>query len=286
LNSPHVAGLAIDRNAPSTIYAANAFGLSRSTDGGASWVSINSGFTALSVTAVVVDPGNSSTIYAGTTDGVFKTTNGAGSWAAVSTGLSTRSVSVLVIDPVTPTTLYLGTPGGVFKTVNGGGVWTAVNDGLTELRVLALAIDPAAPANVYAGTQGSGGFKIAFSACSPGATALCLNDGRFRVQVAWVASNIPASGSGQAVPVTGDTGAFWFFSSNNLELIIKVVDGRAFNGYYWVFYGALSNVEYTITVTDTVTGSVKTYSNPQGTLASVADTAAFFAGASATEAPR
>ena len=127
---------------------------------------------------------------------------------------------MLVIDPATPATLYAGTPGGVFKTVNGGGVWTAINDGLTELRVLALAINPAAPANVFAGTQGKGGFKITFSACSPGATALCLNDGRFSVRVAWRAVAIGTSGSGQAVPVTGDTGAFWFYSSNNLELII------------------------------------------------------------------
>ena len=87
--------------------------------------------------------------------------------------------------------------------------------------------------------------------------------------------------AGTAVALTGDTGYFWFFSSNNIELVIKVVDGRGFNGKFWVFYGALSNVEYTITVTDTTTGTVKTYSNPSGTLASVADTAAFDGGRSA-----
>jgi hypothetical protein len=38
---------------------------------------------------------------------------------------------------------------------------------------------------------------------------------------------------------------------------------------------ALSDVEYTITVTDMTTGATKTYSNPQGRLASVADTSAF-----------
>jgi hypothetical protein len=47
------------------------------------------------------------------------------------------------------------------------------------------------------------------------------------------------------------------------------------NGHYWVFYGALSNVEYTLTVTDTMTGKVKTYKNPLGRFASAADTAAF-----------
>ncbi len=53
------------------------------------------------------------------------------------------------------------------------------------------------------------------------------------------------------------------------------MDGRAFNNKFWVFYGALSNVEYTITVTDTTTGVVKTYFNRSGDLASVADVNAF-----------
>ena len=39
--------------------------------------------------------------------------------------------------------------------------------------------------------------------------------------------------------------------------------------------GALSNVEYTIRVTDTLTGQTNTYTNPSGRFASVADTGAF-----------
>ena len=58
-------------------------------------------------------------------------------------------------------------------------------------------------------------------------------------------------GKGQAVPLTGDTGLFWFFGNSNLELIVKVLDGRPVNGHFWVFYGGLSDVEYRITVTDT-----------------------------------
>jgi hypothetical protein len=57
--------------------------------------------------------------------------------------------------------------------------------------------------------------------------------------------------------------------------MIKVLDGRAINGRFWVFYGALSDVDYTLTVTDTQTGQQKTYHNPRGTLASRADTQAF-----------
>jgi hypothetical protein len=84
-----------------------------------------------------------------------------------------------------------------------------------------------------------------------------------------------SNASATAVPLTNDTGYFWFFSPNNVELVVKVVDGRAFNGSYWVFYGALSDVEYTVTVTDTETGAVKRYTNPPGNLSSVGDTAAF-----------
>jgi hypothetical protein len=116
------------------------------------------------------------------------------------------------------------------------------------------------------------------SGCTADASTLCLSSGRFKVKVAWQALHLGTSGTGQAVPLTSDTGYFWFFGSSNVELIIKVVDGTPVNGKFWVFYGALSNVQYTITVTDTETGLSKTYFNPQDTLASMADTAAFSPG--------
>ncbi|HSE63978.1 MAG TPA: BACON domain-containing protein [Thermoanaerobaculia bacterium] len=119
--------------------------------------------------------------------------------------------------------------------------------------------------------------------CTPSNTALCANNGRFEVQVVFSAPNLGITNQpAQAVPMTSDTGHFWFFSPNNVELVVKVVDGRAFNGFFWVFYGALSDVAYTVTVTDTATGVIKSYSNPAGTLASVADTAAFSGGPSCT----
>jgi uncharacterized protein YfaP (DUF2135 family) len=123
----------------------------------------------------------------------------------------------------------------------------------------------------------------ASTACAAGPATLCLNNSRFKVQVAWRVPSQGTSGAGNAVGLTADTGYFWFFSAGNIELVVKVVDGRSFNGKFWVFYGALTNVEYTITVTDTATGVVKTYFNPFGQLASVADTAAFAGGTNATE---
>jgi hypothetical protein len=112
------------------------------------------------------------------------------------------------------------------------------------------------------------------TSCTENASTICLNNGRFALSVAWQ-TNDGKSGSGTGVKMTNDTGYFWFFGSTNVELVIKVLDGRAVNGKFWVFYGALSNVGYTLTVRDTQTGQVKTYVNPLNNLASVADTSAF-----------
>ncbi|HVR97182.1 MAG TPA: hypothetical protein VMW27_11245 [Thermoanaerobaculia bacterium] len=121
-----------------------------------------------------------------------------------------------------------------------------------------------------------------FSDCT-GGESLCLRDGRFQVRAAW---SLPdgQTGRGQAVALTRESGYFWFFGANNVELAVKILDGRVENGHFWVFYGALSDVGYTITVTDTVTGAVKTYVNPHSTLASRSDITAFPAAPAAASA--
>lgn len=116
--------------------------------------------------------------------------------------------------------------------------------------------------------------KLETRPCVASSSVLCLNAGRFRVEASWrdFAGN---TGTGHAVSLTSDTGYFWFFTASNVELVVKALDGRAVNQRFWIFYGALSNVEYTLTVTDTATGAVKTYSNPSGQFGSVGDTSAF-----------
>ncbi|HBL32043.1 MAG TPA: hypothetical protein DD490_34910, partial [Acidobacteria bacterium] len=107
--------------------------------------------------------------------------------------------------------------------------------------------------------------------CQAGPTTLCLHGNRFRLEANWKDFQ-GNTGTAKPVPLTTDTGSFWFFNAANVELVVKVLDGRALNGKWWVFYGALSNVEYTLTVTDTVTGAQKTYRNPSGKFGSVGDT--------------
>ena len=110
--------------------------------------------------------------------------------------------------------------------------------------------------------------------CLPTATRACLQGGRFAVEIEWEDpfGNRGTAGRGD---LTADTAYFWFFREGNPEIVIKVLDGRPVNGRFWVFYGSLTNVAFTLTVTDTETGQASAYHNPLGNFASVGDTTAF-----------
>ncbi len=143
-------------------------------------------------------------------------------------------------------------PGGF--AVFGDRLFFSADDGVTGRELWSLPLAAPAP-------------------CQPAADHLCLNGGRYRIDAQWTANG--TTGSGTAVPLSADTGYFWFFGPANVETVIKVLDGTSLNHHVWVFYGALSNVEYTLTVTDTQTGLARRYFNPQGQFASVGDTAGF-----------
>ncbi len=97
--------------------------------------------------------------------------------------------------------------------------------------------------------------------CVPGPTTLCLNGGRFKVEGTFNTGT--QAGQAQVVKLTDETGYFWFFSDTNVEMVIKVLNGCTLNQSFWVFAGGLTNVQTTLTVTDSNTGTVRTYSNPQ-----------------------
>lgn len=57
---------------------------------------------------------------------------------------------------------------------------------------------------------------------------------------------------------------FWFFSPDNREISLKVLNGCAQNGFYWFFAAGLTNVAVDIDVHDSVTGTDRHYTNAQG----------------------
>jgi hypothetical protein len=94
--------------------------------------------------------------------------------------------------------------------------------------------------------------------CIADSHALCLHGGRFRVQTQWRSDT--NSGPASAVPIAAnDSGLLWFFAPDNWELLVKVLNGCTLTSAYWVFLAATTDVEYTLTVTDTQTGKVGVY---------------------------
>ena len=102
--------------------------------------------------------------------------------------------------------------------------------------------------------------------CTPAATTLCVEDGRFQVEAFWQAPD-GAKGMGQAVPLSAATGYFWFFSPENVEAVVKVLNACDLASFenYWVFAAGLTDVEVLLRITDTVSGEVQEYANPQHT---------------------
>ena len=113
-------------------------------------------------------------------------------------------------------------------------------------------------------------------------TTLCLQRGRYEVSLAW--STPPAGeeevgmeGPGRVLRQrTGDSGLFYFFSPDNWEMLVKVLDGCSFNGHHWVYAAAATDLGLDLVVRDTVTGSVRNYVKEPGKPAgAIADAGAF-----------
>ncbi|MDQ1347660.1 MAG: hypothetical protein QG573_1033 [Acidobacteriota bacterium] len=111
------------------------------------------------------------------------------------------------------------------------------------------------PASNFSGIDAEfGSFQ---DGCEPSATALCLTGNRFRA-TATFHDHLGHDGVGQAVALTPESGTFWFFTSANVELILKVVDACGHPDFqdFWVYASGLTDVAVTLTVVDTWTGEI------------------------------
>ena len=153
-----------------------------------------------------------------------------------------------------------------FATCAGSGLGTSPS-GQTEIQELPTLT------GIFSQTETT---EKATGICEPSETALCLNGEQYLVEIEWADfDGNTGVGHVDALQST-DSGLFWFFNENNLEMLVKVLDGCGFNGRQWVFAAATTNVEYTLRVTEVSTGEVNEYFNPLGNAAAaVTDTAAF-----------
>ena len=181
-------------------------------------------------------------------------------------------------DTLTITHTWSG-PGVLFFDAGAGAFGSPGNcSGIYE------TIGTSAPLDVH--LRGTFGIQIdqddQTNACVKSDTVLCISnnggDGRFKLTVDFSHAG-GASGSGQASIGTlgiAHGGSFWFFSQDNPEILVKVLNGCAVNNKYWVFVTAGTNVAFTLHVLDTTASVTRLYSNPDGVAAApVQDTAAF-----------
>ena len=130
------------------------------------------------------------------------------------------------------------------------------------------------------GSNGDSNYSNSVNVTTPAevscaAPALCFAGDRFKVEARWQTGN-GTSGNATVVRLSADSGYLWFFSASNAEAVFKILNACSINNAFWFYAGGLTDVQTVITVTDSLTGRVKTYTNPQGTpFKPIQDTSAF-----------
>jgi hypothetical protein len=106
-----------------------------------------------------------------------------------------------------------------------------------------------------------------FSVIAP-ALELDLLQKRFR---ATLQRGAPGTAVATAVRLTEESGYFWFFDRDNAEVTLKMLDGRSVNGHFWVYAASMTDLPFTLTITDLASPgcdlghcAVQTYSSPAG----------------------
>lgn len=110
------------------------------------------------------------------------------------------------------------------------------------------------------------------ASCQSSANAVCLVNNRFRLELDWSNQFDSTSGRGVGKKLSDLTAAFSFTDPANLEVLVKTLD---FGDHVLVLYGTLSNLAYTLRITETTTGRVKTYVNAANNYCGGLDSNAF-----------
>lgn len=175
------------------------------------------------------------------------------------------------------------TPTGAIDEVRLWNVARSITDLRNNLNVRITTAQPglvgvwafeASPSDIIGGHGGSIAgsgvnfftFPAILNCGSSTVNALCLNT-RFAITTKWRTNptpGTPTDGNGSVVVAGPNSGIFWFFSSDNWEVMVKVLNACGLNNRYWVFSAATTNVFYRMEVFDVRAGVNKIYFNYPG----------------------
>ncbi|MYB17371.1 MAG: hypothetical protein F4Y16_00010 [Holophagales bacterium] len=112
--------------------------------------------------------------------------------------------------------------------------------------------------------------------CVESSETMCLQDGRYEATLEWTGSDGEVGTARVARPRTSDSGLFYFFSYNNWEVLLKVLDGCGVNEHHWVYAASATDLGMRLVVRDTVTDQEKTWTKEPGSPApAITDSGAF-----------
>jgi hypothetical protein len=101
--------------------------------------------------------------------------------------------------------------------------------------------------------------------CFPSLTRACLQFRRFSLDVTFDASaHGGAVGPARPLLESDESVKFYFFTPENLEVFVKVLDGCGYNDHYWIFASGLTDLGVSLSVSDARTGQIYTHDNPPG----------------------
>jgi hypothetical protein len=130
--------------------------------------------------------------------------------------------------------------------------------------------------------EATGAANSLVAPCTPSATVVCLLNNRFKVTVDYVnpVADPPQPGTFLAARLlqgvqNPDTALFGFNSAQNVEVVVRLQDARPFAPRFDVYFGGMTDVGYTVTVTDSTTGMTRVYSNEVGRVGGGVDRASF-----------
>lgn len=106
--------------------------------------------------------------------------------------------------------------------------------------------------------------------CVPAPTRLCLYNGRFVVELRFQ-NDAGVEELARAFAHGERAGYFAFGDQNDVEAAFKLLDGRALNGRFWLFSTTLTSRRATLTITDTLDGTVHAFTKPEGPPSSFID---------------
>ncbi len=113
-----------------------------------------------------------------------------------------------------------------------------------------------------------------YTDCRPSDVPLSF-EGGFEVRMCYETPDGVIGEARSGVWASPEAGLLWFFSRENAEVLIKVLDGCAINGHRWVFAAPATDLAFNLHVRDSY-GRYWSQHNPQGqTAATRSDTQAF-----------